>query len=250
MPIPLIQEFSIENRSHIIKLLARLGKCRNVDCINLTRFSPITDDMPVYAFIGLNNIVIVLIDWSEKALEEVASEKCDGDEPPVYRSSEKSRISPVWILKEFTRQFLEGTENVDCEGQQVVCHSILLTNSTITNREQMEPVWDNKNVIVHDRFERERILYVHYNTRFYPFALKYYKSFWIWCEGQGYLNNTTNTFEGIDAKYDEMEFRLDKDDNDIDDPDYRALYYDPNNPEEILDYTDEEIEYYEDDEDY
>lgn len=244
--LPLIEEFWNKNEFQIIELLGKIGKYRNVDCMNLTGFSPITGDMPVYVFVGFNNIVFVLIDWNKKPKKEIAEKKGKNEEPPLFRSGKAKRISPVWRLCKFVEQFYEATKDI-IRDKQIFFYRFLITNSDITNKMEMIDIWDEEEILIYDKYGNKPIPYVHYNTRFYSLALSYYKAFRMWCVSQGYLKNDPYAFEDIDADYNEMEYGLDKDDNDISDPEYqqRDLYLIPD--ESIGLRTTEEDE---DDEDY
>ena len=91
------------------------------------------------------------------------------------------------------------------------------------------------------------VIFIVFIMVFLAATLSYYKAFRMWCVSQGYLKNDPYAFEDIDADYNEMEYGLDKDDNDISDPEYqqRDLYLIPD--ESIGLRTTEEDE---DDEDY
>lgn len=84
MLLQLIPEFKKQSINGIWKLLTETGHRRHVDCINFQDYSPITADMPVFAFVGQHDVVIVLIDWNQSTEDELAEEQGFNNQLPTY----------------------------------------------------------------------------------------------------------------------------------------------------------------------
>jgi len=242
MSLLLIPDFKKEGNSNIIKLIANVARKRDVDCMNLTGLCKDTGETPVYVFVSKNEVVILMLDWRSEPEEELADEEDYFGNPPTYFSSKNKRVSPVWKLSEFTRQYKQIM--IDANVKLTYVWSVLITNSTFINYDDMTFYWDMMGITVFHGYGKTSIPPVHYSYKYYSPALAQYKAFRIWCERQGYLTHDPYAFEGIDAEYDEMEFGLDKDDNSVD-----TLLFegDANLFDDIDDLTDDDFD--EDDDD-
>ena len=246
MSLKLIPKFKNQDDSWILKLIASIARKRDVDCMCLQGFSKITGDTPIYAFVGEKEVVILMVDWRTTPEDELADEEYFIDQPPMYFSSNNKRTSPVWLLSEFTREYKQAM--ADANVKLGFVWSVFLTNSNLINYDNMLGIWDMMGISVYHNFCKDSTPYVHYSCRFHALALEQYKAFRLYCERKGYLPKDPYAFEGIDADYDEMEFGLDKDDNDIDE---RSFVDDEdlfNNIEDLFD-DDEDEDMEDDDED-
>ena len=187
----LFSEFKGQSNVGILRLIATAGKRKDLDCMNLTRFCPQTDDMPIYAFVSKDDVVILMLYWGGK---------------------DEMRESPVWQLTEFTYQYQNAMEDAGIHLSHIC--SVLITNTKIGNYKEMLPVWEKKDVIVYHDIQMEQLPYVHYSIRFHAVAKSHFISFRQWCERQGYLPYDRYAFEDIDADYDEMEYGIDDEDDD------------------------------------
>lgn len=194
----LIPEFKKQNRKGILKLIAKAGRRREVDCVDYSKFCPITGDMPIYAFIGHYDIVVVMIDW------------CHDDDAKSERS--------VYHLTEFIDHYKEALSLENDEIPPIL--GVIVSNTGYSDLDKMKPVWEAMDVKVFDRLGGTEKPKVCYAIRYHAVALAQYKQFRMWCEKKGYLERDPFAFEDIDADYDEMEFDIDdEDDNLIDDSD-------------------------------
>ena len=213
MSLKLIPRFKNQDDSWILKLIASIARKREVDCMCLQGFCKTIGDTPIYAFVEEKEVVILMVDWRSTPEDELAEEEDFFGQPPTYFSSNNKRTSPVWQLSEFTREYKQAM--ADANVKIGFIWSVLLTNSNFINYDSMLGIWDMMGVSVYRYFSKDFSPYVHYSYKFHEFALEQYKALRLYCERQGYLPKDPYAFEGIDADYDEMEFGLDKDDNDI-----------------------------------
>lgn len=218
MSLSLIPEFKKEGNSNIIKLIRNVARQRDVDCMNLTGFCKATGETPVYVFVNKSEVVILMLDWQSKPKEELADEEDFNGNPPAYFTSKSMRISPVWQLSEFTRQYKQIM--IDADVKLTYVWSVLISNSTFINYDDMTFIWEMTGVTVFHGFGHTSMPTVHYSDMYHSTALAQYKAFRLWCERQGDLPRDPYAFEGIDADYDEMEFGIDEDDNDINATDF------------------------------
>lgn len=214
MSLKLIPKFKNQDDSWILNLIANIARKRDVDCMCLQGFSKITGNTPIYAFVGKKEVVILMVDWHATPEDELAEEEDFFGQPPTYFSSDNKRTSPVWQLSEFTREYKQAMADANVKSGFV--WSVLLTNSNLINYDSMLGIWDLMGISVYHNFCKDSSPYVHYSNKFHELALEQYKAFRLYCERKGDLPRDPYAFEGIDADYDEMEFGLDKDDNDID----------------------------------
>lgn len=209
-----IPEFQNRSNKSILKSITKAGTWPDTECMNLQGFSDITKGMPVYAIVDNGEVVIILLDWRKDPKQEVANEEAPRGLHPVYISDGKKRLSPVNILSDFTSQYKKALTDAGIELPKI--WSVLISNSTFSNYKEMQDVWEKMCISVYHGFGYGPIPEVHYSYKFHHEALAYYKAFRLWCERQGFLPRDPYAFDGIDAEYDEMEFGLDEDDNDID----------------------------------
>ncbi len=214
MSLRLIPDFKKEGNSNIIKLVGSVAQKHNVDCMNITGFCKATGETPVYVFVSGNEVVILMLDWRSVPKEEIADEEEYFGNPPTYFSGNNKRESPVWRLSEFSKLYQRVM--ADANVRLTYVWSVLITNSTFINYDDMTFFWDMMGVSVFHGYGEGSIPFVHYSYKYHSTALAQYKAFRLWCERQGDLPRDPYAFEGIDADYDEMEFGLDKDDNNID----------------------------------
>ena len=187
----LSSEFKGQSNVGILRLIATAGKRKDVDCMNLTHFCPQTGDMPIYAFVGKNDVVILMLDWHGK---------------------ESVPDSSIWQLAEFAQHYKEAMAEAGIHLSHI--SSVLVTNTTIANYKKMFPVWEQKGVIVYHDIQIEQQPYVHYSFRYHAVAKSQFIAFRQWCERQDYLPHDRYAFEDIDADYDEMEYGIDDEDDD------------------------------------
>jgi len=214
MSLRLIPDFKKEGNSNIIKLVGNVAQKHNVDCMNITGFCKATGETPVYVFVSGNEVVILMLDWRSVPKEEIADEEEYFGNPPTYFSGNNKRESPVWRLSEFSKLYQRVM--ADANVRLTYVWGVLITNSTFINYDDMTFFWDMMGVSVFHGYGKGSIPFVHYSYKYHSTALAQYKAFRLWCERQGDLPRDPYAFESIDADYDDMEFGLDKDDNDID----------------------------------
>ena len=210
----IVPRFKNETNGGILKVIAQIGKMRDVDCMNLKGFSRSADDMPVYAFVYEGEVVILMIDWSDKPLQEIADETEFKGKKPLYFSEHSHRTSPVWRLSEFMREYTQALSDSHIFPTRI--WGILLSNSNFLNYQDMTVYWKLMNITVYHNYGVRPIPDVYYSVRFHAEALAQYKAFRLYCEQLGYLKKDPYAFEDIDADYDEMEFGIDDEDEEID----------------------------------
>lgn len=187
----LICEFKRKSQIDILRLIATVGKRKDVDCMNLSHFCPQTEDKPIYAFVSKVDVVILMLEWHGK--ESVVD-------------------SSIWQLTEFAQQYNKAMTEAGIHLSHIGV--VLVTNTKIANYKEMLSVWEQEDVIVYHDIQMEQLPYVHYSFRYHAVAKPQFIAFRQWCEKQGYLPYDRYAFEDIDADYDEMEFGIDDEDDD------------------------------------
>lgn len=170
--------------------------------------------MPVYAFVYEGEVIILMIDWSDKPLQEIADETEFKDEKPLYFSEHSHRTSPVWRLSEFMREYTQALSDSHIFPTRI--WGVLISNSNLLNYQDMTVYWKLMNITVYHNYGVRPIPDVYYSIRFHTEALAQYKAFRLYCEQLGYLKKDPYAFEDIDADYDEMEYGIDDEDERID----------------------------------
>ena len=215
MTLQLISDFKNQvDKNRVLKLLAEAGRRPQVDCMNLQGFTKVMREIPVYAFVGSHEVVLLMIDWNDKPTDELADEEGFGGHAPRYFSSNNSRQSPVWLLTEFTCKYKQAL--ADAHIQVPYIWSVLVSNSTFVNYDDMTEIWELMGMTVYHDFGKRPKPDVHFSHRYHDVALAQYKAFRLWCEQHEDLPKDPYAFEDIDADYDEMEYGLDDDDDNED----------------------------------
>ena len=76
MTLQLISDFKNQvDKNRVLKLLAEVGRRPQVDCMNLQGFTKAMREIPVYAFVGSHEVVLLMIDWNDKPTDELADEE-------------------------------------------------------------------------------------------------------------------------------------------------------------------------------
>ena len=210
----IIPVFRKQTNKGILKVMSETRRWKHVDCMNLKGFCEATTDMPIYAFVKNGEVVILMIDWREKPLEELADENDFAGQPPLYFDSRTRRISPVWRLSEFIRHYKQAMADAQVETPRI--WGILVSNSTFINHDDMITIWKGMDITVYHGFGSTPLPSIHFNYRFHAEALLQYKAFRLYCERMGFLERDPYAFEDIDADYDEMEFGIEDEDDDAD----------------------------------
>ena len=210
----IIEKLKNKTNAGILKVIAQIGKLRGLDCMNLKGFCRSADDMPVYAFVYEGEVVILMIDWTDKPLQEIADESEFQDCTPLYFSEHTHRTSPVWRLSEFKREYTQALSHSHISPIRI--WGILISNSHFLNYEDMIDYWKLMGVTVYHNYGVRPIPDVYYSIRFHAEALAQYKAFRLYCEQHGYLEKDPNAFEDIDADYYEMEYGIDEEDEEMD----------------------------------
>ena len=87
-------------------LLSNAVRQKDVDVICVWKYSRTTVDMPVYAFITPDELVLVLIDWREQPYQEVLR----GDITLAMPFLPENRVNPVSRLSEFMSQYMKAMQ--------------------------------------------------------------------------------------------------------------------------------------------
>lgn len=214
MSLQLIKRFREGENESILNMVSDLGRDKDVECMNLTGFCSTTDEMPIYVFVTVDEVVIVMFDWRKQPEEELADEEENMGQPPHYFTSRNHRLSPVWQLTAFTHYYKQAMEESLVRLGNV--WSVLISNSLFINYDEIMFDWEMSHVTVYHGFGKKPFPSVYHSRRYHrELALPHYKAFRLWCERQHELPRDPYAYEDIDADYDEMEFGLDDDDEDI-----------------------------------
>ena len=201
MPQGLIPEFKNQTSNSILKLLAKAGQRKDVDCINYTGIVPMTAELPVFAFVSKLDVVIVLIDWQEPGKRD-----CEGEKA-------------VHMLTDFIEQYMHALANDRDEDDIPPILGVVVSNKDYYDYGRSNYLWELLDVKVINGIKAIAQPNVYYAHQYHAVALAQYKAFYIWCANKGYIKRDPYAFEGIDADYDEMEFGLDEDEDDYFDDD-------------------------------
>lgn len=142
----LIDVFKKKTRNTIWKHLDAM-KSEAIYSTHLTSFEPHLKDFDIYLYADFKDLVVVCVDnykYGEKG--EIATE--EGEESSLYITNDGiSRISPAWQLYEAMRLM---TYRLRYELFYVDVYGILLTNSKISNSQEVEQIWKDMDIKVID----------------------------------------------------------------------------------------------------
>lgn len=143
----LIEDFRKQSRETILDYLDRLGVNRAVFSTHLKGYEPYLKEKNIFIYIHDVSMVVVCFDLSGTK-EEIADEgEWDDVNPPCYFTDTSSRISPVWRL-------CDAMERMELETMftfpPMEIYGVLLMESTILNAQDMENLWESKNIKVFD----------------------------------------------------------------------------------------------------
>ena len=150
-----IPEFQNRSNKEIIKSITKAGTWPDTECMKLQGFSVITEGMPVYAIVDNGEVVIVLFDWRKNPNREIACEEAIQRNHPVYQGNGRTRLSPATILADFTYQFKKALEDAGILLPEI--WSVLVSNSTFTNYEEMQNTWKNMGISVYHGFGKNSL---------------------------------------------------------------------------------------------
>ena len=153
----LIDEFRKQTKETILDYLDRLGVNHVVFSTHLKGYEPYLKEKNIFIYIHATSMVIVCLDLCGSR-EEIANEgdRVDVD-PPYYYSQNGSRISPVWQLTDAMER-MEGETLFVFPPMEI--YGVLLTESHILNAQDMESLWESKQVKVFDAMKglRHRLM--------------------------------------------------------------------------------------------
>ena len=145
----MILDFIRQTNSSIIDFLVRMHKRTRTFSAHATGIDPFDPGTHLYFFATKREMVVVLIDRAEKACDELADEEPFCEEEPRYFTSEGSRISPVYLLKEFMDR-LNRSLNFRFGKDRPKLHGIIVSNMHFINRADMIVTWGDMRVSVFD----------------------------------------------------------------------------------------------------
>ncbi len=199
-----------------LELITVAGTWSGTECMNLKGLNKLTADMPVYAIVDNGEVVVALFDWA--------------DTPKAKMAGEDSY--PVWVLSVFIHQYKEALAEAGIEQPKM--WGLLLTNSIFTDYMEKQQDWEAAGISVYHNLGSKSLPDVHYSRTFHHEALAQIRAFRLWCKNHDFLRSDPYDFDAIDADYDEMEFGLDENENDI----YESFddeVYDSHDDEEKMD---------------
>lgn len=142
----LIDVFKKKTKRTIWKHLDTMAK-EAIYSTHLTSFEPHLKDFDIYMYADFKDLVVVCVDnykYGEKG--EIATE--EGEEESLYITNDGfRRASPAWQLYEAMRLM---TYRLRYELFYVDVYGILLTNSKISNSQEVEQIWKDMDIKVID----------------------------------------------------------------------------------------------------
>lgn len=144
----MIEDFRQETTETILKFLKQLGNDPQMYVRHTVGLGPLIQDRDVYLFANDEDVVIVALDPGMEGRYELADEEPFGGERPLYFSETSHRVSPVLLLA-VTCELLRNRLS-RFEFHQPRVWGVLLTTSTLINRDDMKEAWDTLNVTVID----------------------------------------------------------------------------------------------------
>ena len=206
----MIREFKNQTSGReVLKLIGQMGSNPCVDCLDLRGFAKVTGDCPICAFVSRNEVLILMIDWSDSPGDELADEELDNGGPAIYFGSDHHRPSPVGRLFEFTRLYKQAMSDEIVPLRHV--WSVLVSNSYFFNADDMQNTWAAMEVTVYHGLGHVPMPVPSYTDRYHVEGQKQFKAFRIWCEEHENLANKPYAFENTDADDVSMESGLDGD---------------------------------------
>lgn len=191
----LIQLFKDQTSDSIYDLLEKVGRRKGVDCVRYTGFIPATGNKPIYAIVSRHDVVFVLIDWLK----------------PGYHTGDDS----VRMLMAFMSQYLHAQQENSDDDDVPPFMGVVVTNTEYDDLEKMGKLWERLDIKVFHNIKANIPPEVYYVNRYHAVALAQYKAFYNWCVDKGYFKRDIYAFEDIDADYDEMEFGIYEDDDEM-----------------------------------
>lgn len=144
----MINGFRKQTKNTIWKYLAALTREKYCYSIQLEDECRLLKNKKVYVFAtGLNAVIVCMEHYP--MTDELADEEPFNMEEPLYFTESGHRISPVWQLSETLKVLQDRLAQHNYNN--VKLWGVLLTDSHIINREDMEEVWDNMHVTVIDQ---------------------------------------------------------------------------------------------------
>ena len=142
MSTQLISSFRNATDNTVQMLLSNAVRQKDVDVICVWKYSRTTVDMPVYAFITPDELVLVLIDWREQPYQEVLR----GDITLAMPFLPENRVNPVSRLSEFMSQYMKAMQAADIRLKKV--WGVLVSNSYFSNDRDLAEEWEKKHITV------------------------------------------------------------------------------------------------------
>lgn len=157
MSTQLISAFRNATDNTVQMLLSNAVRQKDVDVICVWKYSRTTVDMPVYAFITPDELVIVLIDWREHSEQEVLQ----GDITLAMPFLAENRVNPVSRLSEFMSQYMKAMQAADIRLKKV--WGVLVSNSYFSNDRDLAKLWERKYITVIHNVQTETSPLVNWN---------------------------------------------------------------------------------------
>jgi len=142
-----INDFKRLEKWGVFPFLDALKDNNTIYSTHIDGYAPHLKQNDIYLFADPRNLVVVLLDKCGKRDELADEEPFANEEHPLYFTDSDHRVSPVWHLSETMKMMHQRLLD---HGKYVKVYGVLMTESTLFNREDVEDVWETMNVNVID----------------------------------------------------------------------------------------------------
>lgn len=146
----LIIDFKSQNRRSIWKHLDALAENYAVYSRHLEGYPPFLSEKDIYLYVYDRNVVFVCLDLCPKNTDRVYEES-DTIQPMLYEGLGAPRVSMVWYMSEAIKMMNERLKAANIEAD---VYGVLLSESEITNSDDLEDMWASNHIMVIDGFSR------------------------------------------------------------------------------------------------
>ena len=205
----MIKDFKAQTAKTIMDFLRKKGRRPHIFSTCMDGVTPSLRHDKLFIYSTTRELVVV--DWNHytEADSEVADEEpFAANEAPLYFSEFHHRKSPVYALARTLESYAEAIEGAGFKAPRM--WGVLLTNTTILNRQSMEDTWNEMNITVIDGMKQPQLLPLPLNED--P-QLACYK--WIKAIQEYGFEDMIDLYDDDDDNNDDVNDNDDVDDDDV-----------------------------------
>ena len=145
----LIATFTGQDKETIQGTLSALAADSKVFSARIQSELSFMEDHELYVYIQSYETVFLLRDEHRADIPVLADEECYMGEPPLYLAQGRHWTSPVYLLLLMCHAYKEVMRKTGRDAGKV--HGVVITNTNLVNREDMEEIWEWLGVTVIDK---------------------------------------------------------------------------------------------------